>query len=129
MFSPSDRFLVRPLPFLPVSFSVLGVGFANVGVMRLDGSAIERFEVEEVLGQAVDCSISNSEFDSFEGEPKIHKRRGKGGVACGERVVVGGDIDNKAPIGEGFHSWSSSGLVAGGIREVTGHWHGSEGIG
>ena len=58
-----------------MSFSVLGVGFANVGVMPLDGSAMEGFEVEEVSGQAVDCSVSNSEFDSFEGEPKIAPKR------------------------------------------------------
>ena len=78
VFPPADRFLVRPIHFLPVSFNVFGVGFADVGIVPLDelvavivglvdGSATEGFEAysEAVSGQAVDYSVSNSEVEHF----------------------------------------------------------------
>ena len=101
------RFIVRPFPFLPVSFSVLGVGFAaNVGVMPLagliagpvamieDGSATGGFEAE---------------VDLLDSEPEMAPGRWveKGEMRCVGRVVRG-DIDDNVPLGEVSSSVSCS---------------------
>lgn len=121
VFPLPDRFIVRPFPFLLVSFSVLGVGFANVGVMLLDGliaglvamiedgSAMGGFEAEAVTGQVVDCGVSKSEVDLLDSEPK--KAPGQwvenGEMRCVGRVVRG-DIDDEVPSGEVSSSVSCS---------------------
>ena len=101
------RFIVHPFLFLPVSFSVLGVGFTtNVGVMPLagliaglvamieDGSAMGRFEAE--------VDLLNSEPEMAPGQWVE-----KGEMWCVGRVVRG-NIDDKVPLGEVSSSVSCS---------------------